>query len=478
MQSIDFEQVFRALPSPYMLLDHQLRYVAANPAYLETTGRSMADIAGLYIMDAFPNPDESGRRLQDSLERVIATGEPDTLAYLHYPIKRADGTLASRYWTAVHTPIFDDAGHVAFVLQNTVDVTEFAKLREAASVPRLSLDAETSLIQRTREMEAASLEFRRMFQQAPGFFAVTSGPQHIFAFTNDGYQRLIGGRQVIGRTVADALPEVVEQGFVDLLDGVYRNGQSHAAEGALVLLENEPGKAAQEAYLDFSYDPIRASDGSITGVFVQGTDRTESFLAQQRQKLLIAELNHRVKNALATVQSIASLTLRTTTDVEGARKAFEARVMALAQAHNMLSERNWGDADIAGIVRVELGAYDSAHVQVSGPPIALNAKTTVALSLLIHELATNAAKHGALSAPSGTLSVTWREDDGKLRIDWVERGGPPTVAPTRRGFGTRLLTAVVNGELGGTLEQHFDPEGFSATIIVPSQTYRSVLPHA
>jgi two-component sensor histidine kinase len=473
MTSIDFAQVFEALPSPYMLLDNQLRYVAANPAYLRATYSSIEQIRGVHVMEAFPAPGERGERLRASFDKVLATSEPDTLAYLPYPIKLADGSIYEGYWTAVHTPILDDAGNVAFILQNTVDVTEFARLREQATLPFTSLGATTSLIERTREAETAAADFRRLFQQAPGFFAVMSGPDHIFTFASDAYQRLIGGRQVVGRPIREALPEVVGQGFVDLLDTVYREGKSHAAEGARVVLENEPGKAPHEAYLDFSYDPIRGVDGRITGVFVQGMDRTESFRAQQRQRLLIDELNHRVKNALATVQSIAAQTLRSTSDPAEARRAFEARIVALSKAHSMLSERSWDDTEIGQLVQQELVAYDAGQLEIGGPELMLNAKATIALALLFHELATNAAKHGALSVPAGRLAVNWREDgSGNLVVEWKESAGPPVSPPARKGFGTRMLNTVVSGELGGALEAEYEPAGFRATLTIPSSAYQ------
>lgn len=473
MYSIDFARVFEALPSPYMLLDSDLRYVAANPAYLKVTDRTIDQIRGRHVMEAFPAPGERGERLRASFDQVLATGEPDTLAYLSYPIRLADGSMYEGYWTAVHTPILDDEGNVTFILQNTVDVTEFARLREQATLPFTSLSATTSLIERTRESEAAAADFRRLFQQAPGFFAVMSGPDHIFTFTSDAYQRLIGGRQVIGRPIREALPEVVEQGFVELLDAVYRDGKSHSAEGARVMLDNEPGKPPRETYLDFSYDPIRGSEGEITGVFVQGMDRTESFRAQQRQRLLIDELNHRVKNALATVQSIAAQTLRGTSDTAETRKAFEARIIALAKAHSMLSERSWDDTEIGQLVAQELAAYDAGQLDLGGPDLMLNAKATIALALLFHELATNAAKHGALSTPAGRLAVSWREDGAdSLAIDWTESGGPPVSSPARKGFGTRMLNTVVTGELGGELEATYDPAGFHARLTIPRAAYQ------
>ena len=472
MVELDYARIFEALPSPFMVVDTQLCYVAANPAYLATTGRTMEQLRGRNLFDLFPNSDESGRKLRASFEQVIASGEPDTLPYLPYPIAGEDGQMAMRYWTAVHVPIFGDDGQVKYVLQNTVDVTELARMREAATLPFSSMSAATRLIERTREAEAASADFRRMFQQAPAFFAVLSGPTHIFTFASDSYRKLIGGRNVIGMPIASALPEVVEQGFVDILDRVFRDGVNHSAEGARVMLENEPGRPAQETFLDFSYNPIRDAEGNITGVFVQGMDRTEAVRASRRQRLLIDELNHRVKNTLATVQSIASQTLRNATDVGAARQALEARIMALSKAHTILSERKWHDTEIGHLVDQELRAFGGDQVRFGGPALVVNAKTTVALALVLHELATNAAKHGALSTDRGNLAVNWSEgEEDSLVIDWVERGGPPLRDPGRGGFGTRLLRTVVSGELGGTLDLNHDDAGMRLQIVVPRSAY-------
>ncbi|WP_158243078.1 PAS domain-containing protein [Acidimangrovimonas sediminis] len=468
MSLIDFERVFAALPSPYMLLDRDLRYVAANQSYLEATGRTLEDLLGQHIMEQFPNPGESGRRLEESLRKVLATGEADTLAYLPYPIANEDGTLQNRYWTAVHTPVYDAAQRVAYVLQNTVDVTEFARLR-ATSSPFPSLLAETSLIERTLEAEERSAEFRQLFQQAPAFFAVLSGPDHIFTFTSDSYVRLIGGREVIGQPVAEALPEVVGQGFVTLLDRVYAEGRAHAAEGARVMLATSPDGPVEEVFLDFSYNPVRDSSGQVTGIFVQGMDRTDSVRAHQRQRRLIDELNHRVKNTLAIVQSIASLTLRSVEDLATFREDFAGRISALARAHDMLSARHWESTDLETIVREELGEATGATLSISGPRRLVDAKTTVALALMLHEMSVNARRHGALSRPGGALSVSWQDrPDGALALDWQERGGPEVVVPTRTGFGTRLLRATAAGELGGTIDLRYPPEGFSATLVLPA----------
>jgi two-component sensor histidine kinase len=475
MPSIDFAQVFELLPSPHMLLDCNFRFVFANAAYLRVTMRSWAEIQGRVLFEAFPNEGESGRRLRASFERVVATGEADTLAFIPYDIAGPDGRLETRYWSATHVPITSADGS-RYILQNTIDVTEVAQMREAAVLPYRQGSAQ--LIEKARNVEEAhrrllaeSADFRRLFQQAPGFFAIMSGPEHVFSFTNDSYTRLIGGRQVIGQPISQALPEVVEQGFVALLDAVYRDGIPYSAEGSRLVLQGRPDEAPREIFLDFSYAAIRGPDGAITGIFVQGMDRTDSFRAQQRQRLLVDELNHRVKNALATVQSIANQTLRAAPDLASARSAFEARLVALAKAHSMLSDRQWENADLGALVRQELAAYGPERMRVDGPGVTVNSKAAIALALVVHELTTNAVKHGALGKPEGSVAVRWSVGDGALRLDWAEAGGGPAAPPQRRGFGSRLLGLVVEGELGGRLETRYLDTGFAASISIPVAAY-------
>jgi len=459
-----------------MLLDRDFRYVRANAAYLKVVGRSWEDLEGQHLFDLFPNDDIGGQRLRDSFQRVLDTGERDVLAFLPYDIPNAQGELEVRYWSATHVPVRDAGGEVAYIMQNTIDVTEVVHMREAASLPYRT--GGPQLVEKARDAEEAhqrlladSADFRRLFQQAPGFFAVLSGPEHVYTFSSDAYTRLIGGRAVIGKTVAAALPEVVQQGFISILDSVFQTGKSYAAEGARIMLANAPGEPMREVFLDFSYDPIRSPDGTITGIFVQGMDRTESFKAMRRQRLLVDELNHRVKNALATVQSIAAQTMRAAPDMASARVAFEARLVALAKAHSVLSDRQWEDADLEGLIRQELAAYGAERLDVSGPQVMVNSKATIALALVFHELTTNAVKHGALSRQEGRISVTWRALADGLHIDWVEKGGPAAKPSERRGFGSRLIGRVVEGELGGALETRYQDSGFEASIAIPVAAY-------
>lgn len=484
MQDLDYQRLFDALPSPHMLIDRNLRYVAVNAAYEATVMRARSEIIGQHLFDLFPNDGESGLRLRQSFDRVFEKGVSDTISYIPYDIPRPEalgGGFEQRYWTAVHVPILGADGRVAYLMQNTVDVTEFARIREAATLPFRLRGAETALIERAREAERAqqalladSEDFRRLFAQAPGFIAVLSGPTHVFTFANEAYIRLIGGRQVIGMPVAEALPEIAGQGFIEMLHAVYRDGLPRGGEGARVMLQQAPGEEPREAFLDFSYGAIRNRANDVVGIFVQGMDRTESIRAGRRQRLLLDELNHRVKNSLATVQSIAAQTFRRAPDLEAARRSFEARLQALSKAHDLLSMRTWTNADLRSIVEQELAAFDTARRTVQGPPVDLNAKSAIAFALVLHELVTNAAKHGALSVPGGAVSVAWtvsdRDERATLELLWREQGGPPVRAPTRVGFGTRMIERAVSGELGGSLSSDFAPAGFSCVVRVPLDT--------
>lgn len=476
--TIDFQRLFQALPSPFMVIDRNLVYVEANDAYQRAVMLDRGRLIGRYLFEAFPNEDESGRRLRASFARVFETGEPDTLAYIPYDIPRPEehgGGMEQRFWTAVHTPIQGPDGRVAYIVQNTVDVTDIVKLRAVASQP-FSVLGETRLLERAREAEQQhqalieeSEDFRRLFQQAPSFIAVLSGPEHVFTFANEAYARLVGGRPVIGLTVADALPEVVDQGFIDLLDRVYATGKGYVGEASLIQLQHSADEPPVDAYLDFNYDAIRGRDGSIIGVFVQGNDRTETVRDQQRQKLLVDELNHRVKNTLATVQSIASQTLRSARDLNSARVDFEGRIRALSDAHNLLSDEKWAQASLIDLVTQEFSVAQAPRVRIGGPEVRVAPKASIALAMVVHELASNAAKYGSLSSEGGTVTLGWHTDiEGALVIEWREAGGPPVAPPERRGFGSRMVERVIAGELGGTFEPHYDPAGFRARIVICS----------
>jgi PAS domain S-box-containing protein len=204
-------------------------------------------------------------------------------------------------------------------------------------------------------------------------------------------------------------------------------------------------------------------------------DVTAQHSLEQRQTLITRELAHRARNALTVVQAAVRLTPRT--DPAAFAAAVEARVAALARAHALLAREGWTGADLRMLVEGELAPFlpeaapdaDSGRTSLEGPPIALQPEAVQPLAMAMHELCTNSTKHGALSAPDGRVGVRWSVDAtaSRLRIVWAETGGPLVAPPTRRGFGSRLLEATVQGQLGGAVERSWPRSGLVCVIDIP-----------
>lgn len=196
-----------------------------------------------------------------------------------------------------------------------------------------------------------------------------------------------------------------------------------------------------------------------------------SHLLQERQTMMLHELNHRVRNTLATVQSLARQGRRD--NDRGER--LEARILSLSKTHDLLSRDDWAGARLRAVLENEFGPFqdeEASRFDLDGPDLDLAPRYVLALGMTIHELTTNAARYGALSTGDGRIAVTWRTVSGeggvrRLVLDWVESGGPPVREPVRRGFGTRLITGGVSRELGGTVALRFPPEGLHCSLDVP-----------
>jgi PAS domain S-box-containing protein len=218
-----------------------------------------------------------------------------------------------------------------------------------------------------------------------------------------------------------------------------------------------------ELQMDAHGRPVR-----LVGVNFDVTDRRR---AQERQELLINELNHRVKNTLATVQSLALMTVKSTGSSAHFGEAFLGRLMALSSTHNLLTETSWENAWLHDVVASELQPFtdpEGKRIALSGESISLKPREAVCLGLVFHELATNASKYGALASPTGRIALSWHiEASGALALTWREEGGPPVSAPVRRGFGSRLIEASVKEELGGQVTLTYAPAGLQAVLTFP-----------
>lgn len=195
-------------------------------------------------------------------------------------------------------------------------------------------------------------------------------------------------------------------------------------------------------------------------VAISGASRDLSDLkkSEELQRLLVNELNHRVKNTLATVQAIVSYTLHRAPDLQSAHDKLNQRIASLARVHDLLTMSNWAGANLRDVVDRALEPFAPAQLDIAGPSVEISSAHTLALSLGLHELATNAAKYGALSAPDGRVQVHWASAPGKLKLNWRESGGPRVSPPLRRGFGSRLLENAIARDLGET-KLEYRPEG-------------------
>ncbi|MEE1657676.1 PAS domain-containing protein [Microvirga sp. CF3062] len=305
MKTINFEALFSASPNPYVLLDLSLNIVGMNDAYLQVTMRERDDLIGRNMFDAFPSdPDSpSHRQLRNSFEKVIREKIADHLPLIEYAIPLPNGQgFEERFWSATHTPLFNHAGEMTFILQHTVDVTELQRLRVLARTSGLSTGAsvliETGMLRRAQAVQEANQvlteerqHLRGLFEQAPGFMAALSGPDHVFTMANAAYLRLVGREDIVGKTVREALPEVVDQGFTTLLDRVHQSGQPFVGRSIRIVLAPSSGGAPEERFLDFVYQPIFDPDSKVSGIFVQGHDVTE----QKRNEEALHESEERFR---------------------------------------------------------------------------------------------------------------------------------------------------------------------------------------
>ncbi len=298
----DFHALFKASPYPYQVLDLDLNIIAVNQAFLSATGRTEEELLGRYAFDAFPqNADDPGstnmQQVRDSMLRAIAKEAPDTLAFLRYAMARetAQGTVfEERFWSTVHTPLKDAHGKVMGILQNSIDVTELYSLdRESRA---RSLDREMKPGLRAEHFNQAQMHqamlrivsdershLRSLFNQAPGFIAVLSGERHVFEMVNEAYYQLVGHRELIGKPVWQALPEVQGQGYEQLLDDVIATRTPFVGRNLKVNVQRVANGPVVERYIDVLYQPMLGEDGAVTGIFVQGHDVTDAHTARIKE---------------------------------------------------------------------------------------------------------------------------------------------------------------------------------------------------
>ena len=477
--AIDFKVLFDAAPTPLMVLSPNFTIVEVNDLYTSTVGKRRDTLVGRDIFEAFPGDEDSEGQLRRSLDRVVASGEIDLLPVLHYPLASSGGnSTVDRFWSCSHVPIHDAAGKLAFILHQTQDVTALhgkgVALTSAEEIATDVLGRAERVQALNVSLLAESAQLRNLFMRSPSFMCLLKEPEYRFELVNPAFTALVGQRELIGRTFREAIPEAEGQLYLDMLDKVYATGEPFVGKQMRAEFEQVPGEGPKEVFISFVFQPIVDDDGTVCAIFVDGNDVTDHVRAEKSQALLVRELHHRVRNTLATVQGVMNSTARTAETIEDYQWAFSGRISSLARTHSLLTEEIQQFVSFPNLLRQEIGAYaDGApdRVVLEGPDVELPSQLAVPLGMTIHELATNAYRHGALSVPDGRVTVAWTvvpaKDKRVLTCRWTESGGPMVKPPARQGFGSMILTRVLSQQIGAKVDASYSPQGFDLRADIP-----------
>jgi len=439
----------------------------ASPEYLELYGLP-EDMSGFFSYDewiALVHPEDRSR-IEAETRAAVADPHRTQLDY-EFRIVRADNGEI-RWVTARTKLIRNDKGRFLRSLGAQWDVTA-------------EKDAEAALRkseERYRSFIAHSTEGIWLLEFDPPLDTSLPAEEQVelayrngrFVECNDAMAEMYGlahAEDLIGKTLEFPLPSSDPEAKAYLME-VIRSGYNQAGVESA-----EQDFAGNRKYFDNSMTGL-VEDGVLRRLWGIQRDITERKQADEQRTLLIHELNHRVKNTLATVQSLATQTLRTAPTMREAKDALEGRLIALARAHDVLTRESWEGAELREIVAQTLEPYSvkgEDRLRMKGPEVRLSPRMALALSMALQELATNAVKYGALSNAAGTVDIVWdvkaAEPSEVLLLRWEEREGPPVLPPTRRGFGSRLIERSLARELNGSAHIDFRPSGVVCSLEAP-----------
>jgi PAS domain S-box-containing protein len=428
-------------------IDAEGRRLRVNESACAIAGRSREEMLATNVFD-------QARRDEVDVDRKelarLASGETDRYTIeKRYP--RPDGV---ELWLSIMcSAVRDDAGKFLYAVRVFQDITEQKRAEEA--------------------LRASELRFRQLLEALPAAVYTTDAAGRI-TFFNQAAAELWGVRPELGSA------EWCGSWKIYWPDGTYLPHDQ--CPMAIALKENRPIRGVEAVaerpdgtrvpFMPFP-TPLRDEAGNLVGAVNMLVDISERKDADSRQKALLDELNHRVKNTLATVQSLAAQTVRGTKVPRAVRDNFEARLVALSRAHDQLTRGRWESANLKEIAEEIFAPYRSSGggLMIDGEGVYLAPQAALMLAMIFHELATNAAKYGSLSAPDGRLALSWKiatgADSPRLRIEWQESGGPQVSEPARRGFGSKLVERGITQELKGSAEMTFDPAGLRCTMEIP-----------
>ncbi len=296
-------------------------------------------------------------------------------------------------------------------------------------------------------------------------------PGNPIIFANDSFLSLTGytREEVLGQSFNFLM---VHAANAEALAKIEAEFQGKSDGGAEIRYRRKDGS---EFWAALFISPVRSEDGDIVQYFASFVDLTALKEEQAHSRQLIDELNHRVKNTLATVQSIVWQAFRTAPDAKAIQGAIEARLVALSRSHDLLNSKNWKSAGLVDLLNDALEPFvggRAGRIVITGENIGFLPRAALALSIAFNELATNAVKYGALSNDSGSILIEWKinptTEGRRVILHWREKDGPLVIPPSRKGFGSRVIEHGLTGELGGTVHLDYQPSGLICTMSIPA----------
>lgn len=341
------------------------------------------------------------------------------------------------------------------------------------------------MTQRSTGQEAAEAEVQHFREELgpfvvaaeetrmPMVFTDAKAPGNPIIFANDAFLELTkyARDEVLGQCFNFLMARGADKAALARIEREFKGG---AHEGSEIRYRRKDGS---EFWASIFISPVRDETGDIIQHFASFTDLTKLKDEQAQSRMLIGELNHRVKNTLATVQSIVSQALRNESDPAVIREAIESRLFALSRSHDLLTRENWESAGLRDVIEAALEPFGIANGRkerfvITGANIRFPPNEALALGIAFHELATNAVKYGAFSNDHGRITVDWKvtpsSKGNRMILHWREKGGPPVTPPTRKGFGSRVMEHGLAHELKGSVGLDYRPEGLVCTIDIPA----------
>ena len=452
----ELQTLMEMLPvAVFMAHDKECTRITANAAGAEMLKLKPGDNASLSAPEAEKPPYRlvSGERelTADELPMQIAAAEAREVNDAELDMILPDGERRTICGTA--RPLFSADGKVRGSIATFIDITE---RRAAERELHQRLEARRESEERFRVMADSSPLMIWVCDAAGGIKFANRAYTEFFGITRDEAQN-IGWQSILHPSDAEA--------YIGELMTSLREGKPFRAKARV---RRADGKWR---WIESLAAPRLSATGTFDGMVGSSPDITSAIEQEQHLQLLVNELNHRVKNTLASVQSIASQSLRDSAVSAAVREAFEGRLITLARAHDLITSQNGVGAELGQIIEQTLEPFKGRHIRIDsqGPEIRLSQKSATAFSMAVHELATNALKYGALSTETGRVDVEWhRMSDGNIGFRWQERGGPLVVPPRHRGFGSRLIERGLASELEAKVHLDFQPAGVVCSVMVPA----------